>query len=42
MKEGTGPSVAGDVHKIGTELKFSKNPAFIQDRKKVFDELFAV
>ena len=42
LKEGTGPSVAGDVHKIGTELKFQKNPAFIQERKQVFDELIAV
>lgn len=41
IKEGTGPSVAGDVHKIGGELKFHKNPAFIQERRKVYDELFA-
>jgi hypothetical protein len=33
LKEGTGPSIGGDVSKIGGELKFQKNPAYIQERK---------
>jgi hypothetical protein len=33
LKEGTGPSVGGDVHKIGGDLKFHKNPAYIAERK---------
>jgi hypothetical protein len=41
LKEGTGPSVGGDVNKIGVELKFQKKPAYIEERKQVYDELFA-
>jgi hypothetical protein len=39
LKEGTGPSIAQSDAHIGGELKFQKNPAFIADRKKIFDEL---
>lgn len=40
LKEGTAHSVQVDENvKIGGDLKMQKNPAFIADRKKVFDEL---
>ena len=42
LKEGTGPSIAGDANKIGGDIKFTKNPAFIQERKQVYDELITV
>lgn len=39
--KGTGPSVqAEEGLKIGGDLKMGKNPAFIQSRKQVFEELF--
>lgn len=41
LKAGTGPSVADGVHKIGGDLKFTKNPAYIPERQKIFEELFA-
>ena len=40
LKAGTGPSIADDSHKIGGDLKFSKNPAFIKERLAVFEQLF--
>jgi len=42
LKAGTGPSIADDSSKIGGELKFTKNPAYLEPRKKLFDELFAI
>lgn len=42
LKAGAGPLIGGDVNKIGGDLKFNKNPAFIKERRTIFDELFAV
>ncbi len=43
LKEGTHHAVGEGVHKIGVaDLKFEKNPAFIDQRKQKFDELYAV
>ena len=40
LKEGTGKSVQVDENqKIGGDIKMEKNPAFIPERKKIFDEL---
>jgi hypothetical protein len=39
LKEGTAHTVQGE-EKIGGELKFQKNPAFLAERKKIFDELY--
>ncbi len=37
-----GPKVAADENqKIGGDIKMAKNPAFIAERKVVFDELIA-
>lgn len=42
LKEGTGHSVQVDENqKIGGDLKMQKNPPFIADRKKIFEELIA-
>ena len=38
----TGPKVAADENqKIGGDIKMQKNPAFIAERKVVFEELYA-
>ena len=29
LKSGTGPSIADDASKIGVDLKFTKNPAYL-------------
>lgn len=42
LKEGTAHTIAAGVHKIGGPLKFEKNPKFIEERKKQFDELYSV
>jgi len=44
LKEGTGHSVQVDENqKIGhPDLKMQKNPAFLAERKKIFDELIEV
>lgn len=42
LKEGTGASIKEDVVKIGGQLKFEKNPKYIEERKKIFDELFEI
>ena len=40
LKEGTGHSIQVDDHqKIGGDIKMAKKPAFIEERKKIFDEL---
>lgn len=39
LKEGAAHTIA-DEEKIGGDLKFQKNPPFIADRKKIFDELY--
>jgi hypothetical protein len=42
LKEGTGHSIKDEVQRIGGDLKFQKNPEFIAERKKIFEELIAV
>lgn len=38
----TGPKVVTDENqKIGGDFKLQKNPAFIAERKVIFDELYA-
>jgi hypothetical protein len=39
LKEGAAHTVTQE-EKIGGDLKFQKNPPFIAERKKIFDELF--
>lgn len=41
-KEATAHSIKDDVQKIGHELKFHKNPKYIEERKKIFDELYQI
>lgn len=42
MTQATGPKVAADEdQKIGGDIKMAKNPAFIAERKVVFEELYA-
>ena len=42
MTQATGPKIAADENqKIGGDIKMAKNPAFIAERKVVFDELYA-
>jgi hypothetical protein len=40
LKEGTGHSVKEPVVRIGGDIKFEKNPKYIEERKKIFDELW--
>lgn len=43
LKEGAAHTVGNEVVRIGdASKKFEKNPAFIAERKKIFDELYAV
>ena len=43
LKEGTAHSVAQDQHmKIGTDIKFEKNPSYIKDRIQYFEELYQI
>ena len=39
LKEGTVHTIKDQVVKIGGDIKFEKNPKFIEERKKIFDEL---
>ena len=41
LKAGTGPSIEEQQAKIGGELRFTKNPAYIKERQTIFEELFA-
>lgn len=41
LKEGTGEKIKEDENqKIGVDIKFEKNPKFIEERLKVFQELY--
>lgn len=43
LTQATGPKVAADENqKIGGDIKMEKNPAFIAQRKGVFEELIAI
>lgn len=43
LKEGTGHSIQVEEGvKIGGDINFQKNPAFIAERKVVFEELIAL
>ncbi len=39
---GTGHAITEENVKIGGEHKFQKNPPFIQERNKFFEELYAM
>jgi hypothetical protein len=41
LKEGTGHSIKEEIIRIGGDIKFEKNPKYLEERKKIFDELFA-
>lgn len=40
LKEGATHTIKDQVVRIGGDLKFEKNPKYIEERKKVFDELY--
>lgn len=40
MKAGAAHTIADQAAKIGGNLKFEKNPKYIEERKKIFDELW--
>ena len=42
LKEGTAHTVSEDSQQIGGELKFTKNPKYIEERSKLWEELYAV
>ncbi len=42
LKAGTAHTISGHAQKIGGDLKFEKNPAFIKERKEYFEQLYTI
>lgn len=40
LKEGTGPSIADESGKIGGDIRFQKDPKYIEERQKFWEQLF--